>query len=141
MVSPPSPLILPLLVLLCTSQVVCLDIDLTCEGCFCAATEEYPCPTDWAPQTTFSEEMIADFRSKKLISPPLSLSCNPYKDSACTTTPPQTEDSENAVCAFKYSGDPSCSTYEAITYPTQAAADADGEFPLFVGTQHRPNTF
>jgi hypothetical protein len=54
-----------------------------------------------------------------------SLSCNPYENETCTTTPPQTFlDSDTAVCGYVYTtlpdGSQSCSEYSMVTYESRA---------------------
>ena len=54
------------------------------------------------------------------------LTCNPYKDSACTTSPAQPSSfNSSAVCGIKYS-DASCSQYSLQSFRTAASAKAAG---------------
>ncbi len=56
------------------------------------------------------------------------LSCNPYENPDCTTTPAQTMlDVDTAVCAYSYvdkNGSPSCTNYSMITYASRQDAEA-----------------
>lgn len=104
----------------------------TCGDCFCvpALDGRAPCPQYWSPQTDFANSTIGAYMQMV----PLqiyTLSCNPYEDSSCQTTPPQTEtESDSAVCAYKFPTDDdthamSCSTYSMVTYPSREAAEQD----------------
>ena len=103
-----------------------------CGDCHCINGEE-DCPTgDQVPQMNFSPEYVSFLQSLEVINP-YSLSCNPYTEEACETTPPQnmTDLGDAAACGVKYnmtdltSGQ--CPTqYSLETYASQAEAEADG---------------
>ncbi|GMH52229.1 hypothetical protein TrRE_jg6540 [Triparma retinervis] len=105
-----------------------------CGGCFCVPEEGESCP-DFEPVDSFSPELIEEFNSKALLNPFGDLECNPYKDGNCETSPArELVDLEGAVCAFKYSVDPTmCSAYEMESYPSEEAALADGAFVSHLG--------
>lgn len=105
-----------------------------CGGCFCIPEEGESCP-DFEPVDTFSDELIEEFKSKALLNPFSDLTCDPYTDGNCETTPArELVGLEGAVCAFKYSSDPTmCSAYEMESYPSEEAALADGAFVTHLG--------
>jgi hypothetical protein len=83
--------------------------------------------------TEFSDDLVNDFKNKKLTNPFADLDCNPYEDEACVTSPAQVMvDMDGVVCAFKYSTE-DCSEYSMITYGSQEEADADGAFLTHTG--------
>jgi hypothetical protein len=97
----------------------------TCGDCWCipANNGSAPCPKYWQPQTEFSNSSIETYRSQIPVNP-YTLSCNPYKDSSCTTTPPQTYlNTDTAVCGYVYEinadGSKSCSSYSMVTYQSR----------------------
>ena len=53
------------------------------------------------------------------------MTCNPYTKTSCETTPPQPEETDDAVCGHKFS-DTACTKYEIIDYASEKAALADG---------------
>lgn len=61
-----------------------------CGDCWCipgnGGNDECP---DWQPQDEFSPELLADLKAKKTLNPFDDLTCNPYKDEGCVTTPEQ----------------------------------------------------
>lgn len=103
----------------------------TCGDCWCIPDNDGlgKCPSDWIPQTAFSASIINNY---KLQNPSniYTLSCNPYKESACQTSPPQEISTTNdTVCAFVYpqtsNGSTSCIDYHMKTFQsTQSALDA-----------------
>lgn len=105
-----------------------------CGECHCI-NGEAPCPTgDAVPETSFSPDIIAQFRSL-VVTNPYDLMCDPYNETNCTTTPPQTltELGTEAVCAIKYDttllDDNQCPIqYRLETYTSKDTADADGAF-------------
>ncbi len=98
-----------------------------CGGCFCVPDDsgKGDCPS-FVPETEFSPEIILAFQSKVLLNPFDNLSCNPYEDKGCATSPPQEELlNGEAVCAFKYVAD-DCNSYTMHTYRSASEAEADG---------------
>jgi len=107
----------------------------TCGKCWCIPNDSDPlkCPPDSIkPNMSFSApelqaylDMVPDSDTV------LSLYCNPYEDSACTTTPPQSENiNEKAVCAFIPSTSTldikeTCGHYRMQTYSSRSHAEAD----------------
>lgn len=98
----------------------------TCGDCWCvpAANGTAPCPKFWSPETTFSSASIATYKSQ-VATEIYTLSCNPYENESCTTTPAQTFlDSDTAVCGYVYTklsdGSQSCSEYSMVTYESRA---------------------
>ena len=62
------------------------------------------------------------------------MTCNPYTDDECVTTPPQEFlDSPDAVCAFSYD-EKDCKTYLMKSYENQDAAIAAGDFVTHMGS-------
>jgi hypothetical protein len=103
----------------------------SCGNCWCIPPYDGtgPCPV-WQPQNNFSTSVIATYKAQQP-SFYYSLSCNPYEDANCYTTPPQTMlEVDEAVCAYKYQteadGSISCVTYEMITYKSRRDAEEDG---------------
>lgn len=100
-----------------------------CGTCWCAAGNG-TCPS-WQPKT-YTASFVAAL-AKQTPANPFTIDCNPYTDSSCETSPPQTlVDNEEAVCARLYRGTnsttPNCTEYMMVTYPTRAAAEAAGAF-------------
>jgi hypothetical protein len=63
-----------------------------------------------------------------------SLSCNPYSDDSCQTTPAQAALGDDAVCAYVYSGNCPENSYEMVTFASaEAAAAAKNAFVTHVG--------
>jgi hypothetical protein len=103
----------------------------SCGDCWCVpeANGTGPCPV-WEPQSNFSSAVINAYASQVPLNP-YSLECNPYEDTACTTTPPQEFlGSESAVCALMYPAAPeggaSCAAYELRSFPSRGQAEAHG---------------
>lgn len=93
----------------------------TCGDCWCVPDDNgtAACPL-WQPQTDFANSTIETYSAQKPVNKYI-LSCNPYKDSTCTTTPAQTLlDVDTAVCGYLYEtdvdGTKSCSQYSMVTY-------------------------
>lgn len=81
------------------------------------------------PSSSFSSATIAAYLQQTPNSI-FTLTCNPYADTSCLTTPVQVMlDVEDAVCAYKYvllpDGTTSCGQYVMVTYPSTAAALED----------------
>lgn len=96
----------------------------SCGDCYCIPQDgdQSLCPAG-IPQTVFPEREIDDF---KLPVPESiwTLSCNPYTDASCETTPKQTYlDTPEAVCAFK---NYTCASYEMRTFANRAEAEQSG---------------
>lgn len=113
----------------------------TCGNCWCIPDNNGlgACPTDWTPTTTFNSSIIKSYQAQ-LPSSIYTLSCNPYSDKNCVTSPAQAMlDIPTAVCAYKYpplgsDGQLSCSTYSMITYASEADALADGAVLTHAGS-------
>lgn len=109
-------------VLLMTSSVTSYG---TCDGCWCVPGSVATCPPK-IPQTNFSQADINGFAAQKLSNPFQPLTCNPYKDPTCGTSPPQQFlNVSTAVCAFVYSGKP-CATYALTSFASAANAQLQG---------------
>jgi hypothetical protein len=111
----------------------------SCGDCWCIPSNDGlgPCPI-WQPQMNFSEEVISTYR-RQIPASWYSLSCNPYEESTCATTPPQEMlDVEDAVCAFMYpvdsSGSKSCDTYEMKTFSSRRDAELAGGVVTHAGS-------
>jgi hypothetical protein len=96
----------------------------TCGSCWCipAMNGSAPC-TIWQPQSTFAAQTISAYQSQKAAQI-YTIDCNPYEDSACTTSPAQTLlNSDEAVCGYVYStdadGTQSCTDYSMVTYASR----------------------
>ncbi len=103
-----------------------------CGTCWCVPGNGGldPCPVDWQPQTEFNDTVIGIYKSQKPLTI-FSLSCNPYDEANCTTSPPQQYlQVDSAVCGYKYSKSPNtqntCTFYEMVTYPSIDDALLDG---------------
>lgn len=80
----------------------------------------------------FSPEYVVFLQSLEVTNP-FELSCDPYDDTNCETTPPQnlTELGDEAACGVQYDmtslNDNQCPTeYSLMSYESVAAAEADG---------------
>ena len=123
-----------ILVCVATAVVACLVLAAParawthCGDCWCANGNQ-TCPT-WEP-TNYTADFVAAFKSHHP-SNPYTLSCNPYTNSSCETTPPQTlVSSDDAVCGRVYAsntGDNCSTTYELRTFPNADAATVRGVF-------------
>jgi hypothetical protein len=85
-----------------------------------------PCPL-YSPQTTFAEDTVNTYLQQRPSSI-YTLSCNPYKDATCTTSPAQVYlNVSTAVCGLVYpidgtTGTTSCSTYDIRTFSSREEA-------------------
>ena len=97
----------------------------SCGDCWCVPENEgtAPCPI-WQPPSNYSASTLSVYSRLSPIAY-YALSCNPYLDSNCKTTPEQSYiDSEDAVCAYLYptSNGTTCSNYSMVTYSTREEA-------------------
>jgi hypothetical protein len=124
----------------CTPPPAPASVVAYCGDCHCINGDN-PCPDggDQIPQTDFSADVVNQFKSLQVTNP-YTLSCNPYNDTECDTTPPQilTELGDDAVCGIKYStttlDEMSCPIeYGLMSYQSETAANADGAFPTHWG--------
>ena len=61
------------------------------------------------------------------------MTCNPYEDESCETSPPQVNvNVDGVVCAFKYH-DNNCNDYEMVTYTSEDEAVEDGSVVSHLG--------
>lgn len=99
-----------------TLMLLCVRAEYpTCGGCWCVPDGAADCPSDWVPETVYSDEVIAKYSNMRP-SFVYQLDCNPYTTLDCTTTPPQIMiDSTTAVCATVYKDD-TCNEYNMVTY-------------------------
>ncbi|GMH68571.1 hypothetical protein TrST_g11988 [Triparma strigata] len=108
-----------------------------CGDCWCVPGNGGldDCPS-WSPQDDFSPELLADLKSKTLTNPFDPLTCDPYSDPSCKTTPPQQYvDSPTAVCGMLFSG-PSefpCGTYSLRSYNSADEALDDSAYITHTG--------
>lgn len=111
----------------------------TCGECHCSVTEGSQCPS-WVPVTEYSDYTIETLASQ-VATNPYTLSCNPYKDDECETSPPQdptlTERGERAVCALHYkdgtTDNPVGAQYTMQSYADRFLAEAAGGFVTHAG--------
>lgn len=105
-----------------------------CGDCHCINGNE-PCP-ELATEQDFNSEFVTSLKLLNLTNPH-TLSCNPYEDENCTTTPAQilTKLGDEAVCAIKYEQDSDdlnglqCPVaYTLVTYASRQEAEADGAY-------------
>lgn len=111
-----------------------------CGACWCQ--NETACPYNLQPTNVWPNSTIEFYTSQK---PTFlyELSCDPYEDSACETTPPQAVippdvDPSEVVCAYKYTVPrirPSCGSlqYTMVTYNSVTDAEKDGAYPTHYG--------
>ena len=73
-------------------------------------------------------------QSQVAVNPFQDLTCDPYSDQNCKTSPEQEYlDSPDAVCAFQYEDD-QCNNYSMVTYENEDAALAAGDFITHTGS-------
>ena len=93
--------------------------------CWCATgTNLTSCPSP-APASEFSPKTVSLFQ-QKIPNAVFTLGCNPYKDDACLTSPPQPVLGDDAVCAYLYSGVCPTNTYELVSYASRTDAENAG---------------
>jgi hypothetical protein len=108
-----------------------------CGDCHCVVSAGEHCPT-WKPVTNYSDDTIATLASQIAINP-YTLSCNPYDDDECATSPPQemTALGDAAVCALHYddreSSHPVDAHYRLKTYASAMDAEVAGGFVTHYG--------
>lgn len=101
----------------------------TCGECWCVPDDggTAPCPSP-KPQTVFDDATILGYRNKTP-NEIYTLSCNPYTDSYCETTPSQnfTDLGDAAVCTLIYDEDADfdCTRYSLVTFPSLDSFEAD----------------
>ncbi|GMH59412.1 hypothetical protein TrLO_g10035 [Triparma laevis f. longispina] len=108
-----------------------------CGDCWCipgnGGNDECP---DWQPQEEFLPELLADLKAKKTLNPFDDLTCNPYKDEGCVTTPEQDHvDYDGAMCGWKFANcnNSDCGSYEMKTYMSSDEAESDGAYVTHLG--------
>lgn len=124
---PIVPIAVLFIVALRSSQQSPDDIYAFCGNCFCIHGEN-DCPTgDEIPSFEFSAELL-DFMLSIKLDNPMSLSCNPYKDKICDTSPPQVlkDLGDTAKCGVVYDSlgvsDDLCPTrYKLVTFDSMEA--------------------
>ena len=96
-----------------------------CGDCWCATDNNgtAPCPGS-SPETSFSSETLLALKEKTPVSI-YSLTCNPYRDASCDTTPPQatfSQDDATPVCGLLY---PACpgQAYSIVSYASREVAE------------------
>jgi hypothetical protein len=105
-----------------------------CGDCHCsyANSASGVCPE--APPTEFPETLLQSLLELELLNDPLGISCDPYQDEDCMTTPPLDSldgATTDAVCAIRFETQDSarmCDSYRLETYPDVVSAQADGAF-------------
>mmetsp|Transcript_929 Transcript_929/g.3027 ORF Transcript_929/g.3027 Transcript_929/m.3027 type:complete len:277 (-) Transcript_929:233-1063(-) len=93
-----------------------------CGDCWCVVANGSQCPR-WRPQNySLDSALLAALTAQEATNAP-QLSCNPYEDPTCDTSPPLSpyNATSGAVCALKYSVE-DCSSYSLVTLPSRAAA-------------------
>lgn len=111
-----------------------------CGDCWCIPDENGigNCPY-WHPETEFSDIVINLYKSQ-ISADYYRLTCNPYSDKSCTTTPPQVLLEEtSAVCAYHYeldisTNETSCSIYSMKTYSSETDAISAGDIVTHTGS-------
>jgi len=103
-------------ILVVISSLIGVALAQYCGGCWCAYGNG-TCPT-WQPQN-YTMNFTNQLMSQTAVNP-YDLSCNPYENSTCQTTPPQGAD---GVCAIRYT-ESSCTRYAMETFPNTTAAEA-----------------
>ena len=110
----------------------------SCGDCWCAPDNNSPeCP-DWHPETIFPDNVINVYLNQ-VPSAALSLKCNPYYDTSCTTSPPQLLlNVSSAVCGIQYAVDSkgvqSCNEYSMTTYSSKEEALAANAYITHEGS-------
>jgi hypothetical protein len=99
----------------------------TCGDCWCVTGNNGTdsCPYSELPETEYSDIAVGTYQ-KQTATNIYTLSCNPYKDKECQTSPPQIFlDVDSAVCAFLYPAD-QCSSYSIQTFASREEAERAG---------------
>jgi hypothetical protein len=97
-----------------------------CGDCWCVPSVGDRCPA-WRPQNyTADTELQAALAAQRALNAQ-SLSCNPYVDESCDTSPPLSDlnSTHGAVCGIQYS-DAACSAYTLSTFASREAALQQG---------------
>jgi len=110
-----------------------------CGSCHCITGSDGTCPKTAPKQPSSIGTSLVDQFSAQVPTNPFNLTCNPYEDPTCSTSPSQqySELGESAVCALLYeqaSVEGECpTTYQMITYPNRSLADSSGAMITHVG--------
>lgn len=112
-----------------------------CGSCHCITGPDGTCPsTSPKKSSSFGDVFINEFAAQVPLNP-YNLTCNPYEDPTCTTSPPQqyAELGEAAVCGLLYErtdeGAEDCPTaYRMVTYSNRSVAEASGSMVTHVGS-------
>jgi hypothetical protein len=104
-----------------------------CGTCWCAPDNNgtAACPFS-VPPTSFSPDVVSLFKQKTPLSI-YTLSCNPYIETPCMTTPAQVPSDDSTVCAYAYSGDCPKNKYEMVTFASASDAALAGAAVTHLG--------